>query len=105
MHLRIVAGETGNDELPGIESGSARVSWLRLHKDNRNAWNHFTRHFDLDVAWSNADVATQQKLGLWTKRRFGPCRADHHHSAALGTHLTGKVVSGFALMQRLRSYE
>ena len=48
---------------PGL-SEVRRASWLRLHKDSRNAWNHFTRHFDLDVAWSNADVAAQQKLGL-----------------------------------------
>jgi hypothetical protein len=87
LHLRIVARETENHDPSGLESGSARVSWLHLDKDNRNAWNHFTRHFDPDVAGSNADVASQQKLGLRTKRRSGTGRPDHRYSAAPGPDL------------------
>jgi len=87
LHLHIVARETENHEPSGLVSGSVRVSWLRLLKDNRNAWNHSTHRFDPDVTWSNARMASQQKLGLWTKRRSGARRADHYHSAVYGPHL------------------
>lgn len=72
---------------PGLGQVQCVCHGAVLQKDNRNAWNHSTHHFDSDVTWSNARMASQQKLGLRTKRRFGIGRADHCHSAAHGTHL------------------
>ena len=35
-------------------------------------------------------MASQQKLGIPTERRFGTGVADHHHPAAHGTNLIGR---------------
>ena len=88
LQLRIVPSETENHELSRLGSGSG-VMWIRLRKDNENAWNNFTRDSDSDASGSGSCMASQPKLGLRTKRWSGTGGADYRRPAAHGTNLIG----------------
>ena len=44
-------------------------------------------HFDYLAAGHGSQVASQQKLGLWTKLRTGSGFGDHSDSSLVGAHL------------------
>lgn len=49
----------------------------------------FNSNNNLDSSTSRRDpkLATQQKLGLWTKRRDRPSAGDHHYPVTAEGHL------------------
>lgn len=55
--------------------------------DNNEFGFDIGNRFDSFVAWRNSELATQQKLGLWTERWHRVGSGDHHHPAAAARHL------------------
>ena len=50
-------------------------------------------YLDNPASWRRASVATQQKLGLWTKRRTGSGFGDCADSSAVGKNLDKTPIS------------
>ncbi len=75
--------------------------WIRLQKDNKDAWNDFARDPYPDAPGSNAHMVSQQKLGLRAKWRTGTGRADYHYPASHGSHLSDRGMATFCSVSSL----
>lgn len=88
--LKMLSPESPVDRVVETSVNSQSLSVIQIKKETKNAWNYSVGDSDFVASWCIANLASQQKLGLCTKRRAWIDRVDHHHLVAAWSHLISK---------------